>query len=185
MSGTDAVGDPLADEIERALAVDPSPDFVRRVRARVAVDPRPGMRRRWTLVAGALAASVGLVLVAAWAGRVGRAPTALPSPDARRLAGGGSPGAEPATGAWRPSPPAGTSPGRAARPGMAPPRPIPAPGAAAGSGVTDGPDRRLETPEAFEATPLTLDAAMGRIVIQPIEIQPLPALALLRGERPW
>ncbi len=41
----DPMTDPLDREIARALAVDPSPQFVARVRTRIAEQPPPGSRR--------------------------------------------------------------------------------------------------------------------------------------------
>lgn len=69
-------------EIEAALSVDPSPEFVARVRARVANDPAPvGWRLPWLItVAGAAAAAVVILVVVshpgqrAGAGLVNRAP---------------------------------------------------------------------------------------------------------------
>lgn len=51
-------------EIEALLAVDPSPEFLARVRVRVAAEPEPGRWRFgwWSLAAGA--AAVGAILVA-------------------------------------------------------------------------------------------------------------------------
>ena len=57
-------------EIARALAVDPSPEFVARVRMRIASEPPP--RRTWWMPvlvgATAIAAAVTIVLVAPWRG---------------------------------------------------------------------------------------------------------------------
>ena len=59
-SVTDAM---LEREIERALAVDPSPEFVARVRTRIASEPAPSAWRfSWTLLA---AASAAIVMIAA------------------------------------------------------------------------------------------------------------------------
>ena len=47
--------DPIDGEIRRALAVDPSPEFLARVRARIAEEPAPGSRRlSWVVVAPAV-----------------------------------------------------------------------------------------------------------------------------------
>jgi hypothetical protein len=59
--------DALDRELAAALAVDPSPEFVARVRARIASEPAPSSWRmpRLVLAAGTLAVAVGLsVLVA-------------------------------------------------------------------------------------------------------------------------
>jgi hypothetical protein len=56
-------------EIEAALAVDPSPEFVAKVRARVASEPAPSpwWQFRWpVLAAAAAAAAVGIVVALAW-----------------------------------------------------------------------------------------------------------------------
>jgi len=51
-------------EIERALAVDPSPEFLARVRARVASEPAPaGWRFRWVFAGGAVMALVIAIVV--------------------------------------------------------------------------------------------------------------------------
>ena len=57
--------DPLDREIAQALAVDPSPEFVARVRQRVAAEPAPPTWR-WTWVvmtSGALAAAAAVMLL--------------------------------------------------------------------------------------------------------------------------
>jgi len=68
----------LEREIESALAVDPSPEFVVRIRARVAAEPTPAMRWyswRWVSVT----AAIGVIAIAAWfawpSARVEPAPT--------------------------------------------------------------------------------------------------------------
>jgi hypothetical protein len=56
----------LEREIEAALAVDPSPDFVARVRMRVAAEPHPARRwMPWPWIAAAAAAAVLVIAVAA------------------------------------------------------------------------------------------------------------------------
>jgi len=58
----EAVGDEIARDIARALAVDPSPDFLARVRMQIANEPRPTVwRTSWMLSAFALVA-VAVVL---------------------------------------------------------------------------------------------------------------------------
>jgi hypothetical protein len=57
-------GDPLVREIERAVAVDPSPEFLARVTARLAEEPSPAARTwpfRWVLVTTGLAVTAGVV----------------------------------------------------------------------------------------------------------------------------
>jgi hypothetical protein len=61
--------DPVKDaalerEIERALAVDPSPEFLVRVRARIADEPAPASRGFGWLFAGAAATAVAAAVVA-------------------------------------------------------------------------------------------------------------------------
>ena len=58
----------LEREIEAALAVDPSPEFLAKVRARVAEEERPaGWLLRWHWVAGTVVTAVAVVLaVYAW-----------------------------------------------------------------------------------------------------------------------
>jgi hypothetical protein len=75
-------------EVAQALAVDPSPELVARIRERVASGPAPGAWRiSWTMYAGTLAAAAVVVLVI-----VSRGPqpamtllTARPIPDAGRI----------------------------------------------------------------------------------------------------
>ena len=61
--------DPMNDaalerDIERALAVDPSPEFVARVRTRIAEEPSPATRRFGWLFAGVATAAVAASVVA-------------------------------------------------------------------------------------------------------------------------
>lgn len=60
----DAVTDPLDREIESMLAVDPSPEFLARVRTRVAKEPNPSAWWRWTFAfAGVAVATIVAVVV--------------------------------------------------------------------------------------------------------------------------
>jgi len=62
----DGVNDPSLDrEIESLLTVEPSPEFVARVRARVADEPEPGRwRTAWLFaLAGAVAVVIGALVV--------------------------------------------------------------------------------------------------------------------------
>jgi len=82
---TDPLNDPaLEREIESLLAVDPSPEFVARVRTRIAQEPAPtAWRWSWSFVlAGAAAAVVLAVLVTSWMARV--TPTGVPQQAAAR-----------------------------------------------------------------------------------------------------
>ncbi|HEY1303101.1 MAG TPA: hypothetical protein VGF24_06110 [Vicinamibacterales bacterium] len=64
--GDTALGDTaLAREIEAALAVDPSPEFVARVRSRVAAEPSSSAWRMW-MPALAAVAVVAVVLAVLW-----------------------------------------------------------------------------------------------------------------------
>jgi hypothetical protein len=54
--------DPLEQQIANAVNVDPSPEFLARVRARVATEPVIGRARHWTLVAAGLAAALAVVV---------------------------------------------------------------------------------------------------------------------------
>jgi hypothetical protein len=70
----EAVGDEIARDIARALAVDPSPEFVARVRTQIANEPTPSAWRfSWTtwIAGGAVAAAIVLAAVLA---RSNRAP---------------------------------------------------------------------------------------------------------------
>lgn len=78
----------LEREIERALAVDPSPEFVARVRQRISSERVPsGWRATWIVAgAGALAAGAIVLIV------VSRAPQTAPAPPtltARSIGGSG------------------------------------------------------------------------------------------------
>jgi hypothetical protein len=54
-------------EIEQLLSVDPSPEFVAKVRARVAAEPRPGrLRFDWKLPAGAVCAAALVAALTIW-----------------------------------------------------------------------------------------------------------------------
>jgi len=65
----DEVSDPSLDrEIESLLAVEPSPEFLARVRARVAEEPAPGRWRTWMLVVPG-AAVVAFALLIVWPSR--------------------------------------------------------------------------------------------------------------------
>jgi hypothetical protein len=68
----DGLNDPSLDrEIESLLAAEPSPEFLARVRARVAKEPTPNRwRASWMLaVAGAVAVAVVIVALIAWPSR--------------------------------------------------------------------------------------------------------------------
>jgi hypothetical protein len=65
----DAVNDPSLDrEIESLLAVEPSPEFLARVRARVAAEPAPGGWRTWMLVVPGVAV-VAIAVLIVWPSR--------------------------------------------------------------------------------------------------------------------
>jgi hypothetical protein len=67
-SGTAMTDTAIDREIQAALAVDPSPDFLARVRTRIATEP-PKVRSwvPWTLAAaGAMAAIVAIAVVISW-----------------------------------------------------------------------------------------------------------------------
>jgi len=55
--------DPIDGEIRRALAVDPSPEFLARVRTHIASEPVPGRRFPWMVVAPAVFAMALLAIV--------------------------------------------------------------------------------------------------------------------------
>jgi hypothetical protein len=59
----DPMIDPLDREIARALAVDSSPEFVSRVRQRIAAEPEPRSWPLWWLTAGAIALSSAAAIV--------------------------------------------------------------------------------------------------------------------------
>jgi hypothetical protein len=96
--------DPLCAEIERALAVDPSPELTARVRARVAELPAPGWgvwRLRWAVAPVAVAAAAGAIaMVLLDAPRPGdvqqsdEAPASATTVAQRAPASGGAPAVE-------------------------------------------------------------------------------------------
>jgi hypothetical protein len=69
--------DPLERQIAEAVNVDPSPEFVARVRARVAAEDTPVVRWRMSpfLVAGA---TVAVIMITVWVTRIDRAPVQTP-----------------------------------------------------------------------------------------------------------
>ena len=73
----DAMNDPSLDrEIESLLATEPSPEFVARVRARVAQEPEPaGWRASW-MFAAATAVAAAIVVLIVW-------PSSEPAPSSR------------------------------------------------------------------------------------------------------
>lgn len=90
MQPDDALNDTALDrELRRALAVDPSPEFVPRVRMRVAIEPAPaGWRFSW-LACCAAAGVAAVIIVAAIATR-DRAPVAGAVPSIAKTATGGA-----------------------------------------------------------------------------------------------
>ena len=70
---------PIDREIERALAVDPSPEFLARVRARIASEPVPAAWG-WPPLVAAAGAVVGVIVVVVAVSRTGQKPPALPEP---------------------------------------------------------------------------------------------------------
>jgi len=69
--------DPLERQIAEAVNVDPSPEFVARVRARIATEDTPAVRWRMSpfFVAGAAFASI---MAAVWVATIDRAPVQTP-----------------------------------------------------------------------------------------------------------
>jgi hypothetical protein len=64
----EAAGDEIARDIARALAVDPSPEFVARVRTQIANEPAPGMWRRavalrWPVAVAAVTLLLAVVIL--------------------------------------------------------------------------------------------------------------------------
>jgi hypothetical protein len=74
-------------EVAEALAVDPSPEFVARIRERVAGGPAPGAwRLSWTMCAGALAAAAMVLVIVSRGPQPAMTPlTARPIPDVGRI----------------------------------------------------------------------------------------------------
>jgi hypothetical protein len=98
-------------ELARALNVDPSPEFLARVRMRVASEPAPSTwRRRWMVLAGAAAAVVLMaVVMTLWPGADRVSPQQAALPDAttapERQAAPASPSGVSVEPASRPTPP--------------------------------------------------------------------------------
>jgi hypothetical protein len=84
--------DPLEREIADAVNVDPSPEFVARVRARVADEPAPARTRRWPFM---IAVGVAAALIAA---------AYVERPDRERIVNGADAVAVPAAVASVPQP---------------------------------------------------------------------------------
>jgi hypothetical protein len=176
-------------EIEAALAIDPSPAFVARLRARVASEVGPASWRvRWELAAAGVALAIVVVVAAIF--RFDQIPTP-----------GGEEGINPATTLVRESPPlitprsepsggalTGSRPQRGGRDDSGLPEVVVAPDESATlrsfmDMVSDG---RFDASLLADAVPGTtaLDAP-GQIDIEPIVIPPLAALApiAMEGER--
>jgi hypothetical protein len=180
----------LARETEDALRVDPSPEFLARVRMRIAADPRP---HSWTLpwtyaAAGAIAAVVVLALVAVWSDREADVSMASVSrPEAPATAVSGSNAVLPA------------APSEAPKPVTPPPTAPVTTRSAVGAEVVIAPGERaaltvlLRSLRAGRIDPGVLETVnadfeplppLEEVTIDPIAIEPIPPLALLEGARP-
>jgi hypothetical protein len=84
-------------EIERALAVAPSPEFVARVRTRIANEPSPSGWRFGGMIAAVVTVAAAVIIAALLAQRTDRAPGPVDTAPvtARMIAGGWTPMLEP------------------------------------------------------------------------------------------
>jgi hypothetical protein len=185
----------LEREIENALDIDPSPEFLARVRARIASQRRPtGWHLSWRVVGvgAALAATVVMALVVTRSQRPPTASLSFKPTAATRTVESAPTGPPIAT----PSPAlptaasviesTGRKHSRRATPNTGPEVLIATRDAAAlrvlmmnmREGRVD-----LTALDALQAVAAPLEP-LDKIAIQPIAIQPLPRLALLEGERP-
>jgi hypothetical protein len=196
--------EPLTDaaldrEIEAALAVEPSPEFLARVRLSLAAEPARPSWRRWAFVGAAAAAAAAVLVIATWRVPVARAPRASVA------SGAAARGADAVVRhSSRPAEPARVA---AARP--RPPRAAPAPRAVEArptleeAGVPALPEVLFSETERQalamlltgvqhgEIPPMTRPGAAGvegpddslPIEIDPLLITPL-RIARLEGERP-
>ena len=181
--------DALEREIEHALAVDPSPEFLARLRTRIANEPRPVSWHGWRLVGvGALAGTLVLAFVINSFKR--DTETLLPSSSVAT-----TPISVPAQVAQTTLPPAPAVPAppstgeraraQVRRPVAEPEILIP-PGEAAAlrllvMNIREG---RIDASKWDDAAAAALLEPITEIVIRPISIEPLPQLALVEGERP-
>lgn len=189
--------DALDDEIARALAVDPSPDFVRRVRTRIAEEPRASAWRLAPL-AGATVATVAVVAsYLVWS---------VPAPVERRapevavaVAPVSAEVTAPSTSSAPVPPTVPTGPPVAAEAETtAEPRRADSRGAISVP-TAQAPSREMagllalrnsvwsgevETPEP-SVNAQTAASPIAYLAFPPIEIQPLPDLAQISGDRPW
>ncbi|MGQ0735765.1 MAG: hypothetical protein ACT4QD_19190 [Acidobacteriota bacterium] len=184
----------LAGEIERALDVDPSPEFLARVRTRIASEPAAsGWGLSWRVVgAGALAATVLVALVVTRPER----PSAPALPAEAAVATpivesspAGSPVAPPSPRATASAPPL-SSPGPVqllqATPAVGPDVSISHRHLAALAALMERIREGRIDPTALNVlqTETTALEPLDTIDIHPIVFEPLPRLALLEGERP-
>ena len=187
--------DPLGREIANALDVDPSPEFLARVRARIASERGPtGWRLSWGVVGvgGAVAATVVMALVVTRSQRPPAAALSVKPTVATPIVESAPTGPPIATQ----SPPLPTAASvvestgrkhiRRATPNTGP-EVIIAPRDAAALRVLMMNIREgrveLTALDALQAVAAPLEP-LDKIAIQPVAIQPLPRLALLEGERP-
>lgn len=188
----DALNDPtdglLQHEIEQALAVEPSPEFLARVRLRLADAPAPVARyRRWRLAVAVAVPGVVALLVAVWPdGSWEQAPDpGQPGQVAMRMSDAVLPVPAPAVEA-SPAPTADRRPGRTvaarqARTGaIAGFRPVDVLVSAEESAALRqlfrvSSEGRL-TPAEWESGPQDEPLSVGALAIDPIELNSLPPI---------
>jgi hypothetical protein len=189
----------IDDEIKHALRVDPAPEFVARVRTRIANEPQQSPWRWSWIVVSAAAVAASLTIAIVWSRPQ---ETIVPAPDvAQAVRGAAPPSAEafapPSVKAFAP-PSAGAfalaaaSPRRSAKafalPAAAEPEILLDPAETRAlraliAGVRDG---RVDlTPVQTAAAPTAMDLEpVADIVIAPLTIDPIAPLSGAEGARP-
>jgi hypothetical protein len=180
----------LTREIEQALAVDPSPEFLARVRTRIAREPELVAWSAWRLVGtGALAVGFGVALLGTWLNR----DAVSPAPSASVAA---PPMATPAH-VTQTRPRASAEPARQSlgqRPRTHPTLAVftdrevvipPGEAIALHALAVSLREGRVDAPAWERGTDAQPLAPLDEILIQPINIEPLPQLALQEGTHPW
>lgn len=181
--------DPLTDaaldgEIRRALAVDPSPEFLARVRTRIAEEPAPrGRGLSWVVVAPAVFALALLTIVALWQRPPAQSPLTAPALLTARPLGSTAPVSPPAVAS-------SSAVAQAFRPAIAGLKPR-------ATGVKDEPEVLIAADEVRALQQLIFNVQEGRIalppalatspvdeiVIDPIAVAPIPPMTGEQGVR--
>jgi hypothetical protein len=180
----------LAREVESALRVDPSPEFLARVRLRIAAHPRPqAWSVPWKFAAAGMIATVAVLALVAvsWDREPGLSVTSISRPETPRVS-------VPELDAVLPA-----APVEASKPVTPPTTASAITRSAVASEVVISPGERaalaalLRSLRAGRISPAILETMnadfeplppLEEVTIDPIAIEPIPPLALLEGARP-